>query len=88
MAYRVYEALRSGSFDSDTDVARHIGCQISYVCDVRLRYGLGRRSATIYVTLDPDDENIAWLVREAETANVTVKQMLNAILTDARLDNE
>lgn len=83
----IHAALMADPLADGREIARRVGCSDAYVSVVRGRYGLRPGFITTGILMS-DNENTKWLVREAQRNGVTVPQMLDAILTDARLDSE
>lgn len=67
----------------NADLARKLGVRPSYVSTVRQRHGyplMGNARFSL------DNENSEFIRKEADRHGVTPTQILNAIITDARLD--
>lgn len=83
----VLAAVKAAPLARNVDIARELGCTPSFVSTVRQRNRCLRvKFLATTVRLSP--ENDAWLFAEAERHGVSVSDLVNGIVTDARVEAE
>lgn len=68
------------------EIARAVGCSHQNVSQTLTRYGLGQRGDVLDLDATISADNIAWLRRESARLGVGYAVLLNAMITDARVD--
>jgi len=84
---RVLEQLRKTPHAKNKDIAALVGCTSPLVAKTRKRYGI-HRAKSIRATVIIKGANAVFLDKFAESANITAKEAINAIITDARIEDE
>lgn len=69
-------------------IARMVDCDKSYVYNVRRRAGLLPSSSRKPIIANLDRDNNIWLLAQARRSNVSLEEMLNSIITDARIEDD
>ncbi|GGG77686.1 hypothetical protein GCM10011415_28250 [Salipiger pallidus] len=78
--HKVLRALRSDPRQPVRTIAADLGVSASYVRAVKSRSGI--------TAGEMSPENLLWLKSQAARDNLTVPQLLNGLVTDARLEAE
>lgn len=79
----IIDYLLQGSDERTNDIAARFGSSASYVSKIRSDLGRGRYGA---LPVMASRENREFVIAEAKKSGVTVGEMINAILDDARLE--
>lgn len=72
----------------NVDIAKEIGVLPAYVSVVRQRNGFPTTSRATGSAITVSPANSQWVTKQALANGVTINQMVNAIITDARLEND
>jgi hypothetical protein len=95
MTKLILEELKANPRRTSIEIGEALGCRSGFVRSVACRNGIsfgrrrksdGRPQKQFYVA--PDVENRKWLEGEIERLGVTASVILNALITDVRLEEE
>lgn len=87
---RILHEIGEDPLRSASEIADASNCTPTYVRAVASRAGLsiGRPGNVGPQPFGLSSENLEWLKTEAQQAGVKIAQMLNAVVTDARVEQE
>lgn len=83
---RVLEEIEADPNRSALEIAAIVGCSHTLVYHIAKEWGVTVRKYTKSVSLL--DDNIAWVNHAARSSGVDVHELVNSIITDARLDEQ
>ena len=85
MTAKILRTVKADPTQRNVDIAKRLGCSSDAVGKVRHRYDV-KRPRVVVRPWRVSPENVLWLENEAARLHCTTHDLLNGILTDARLE--
>ncbi|TNE43412.1 MAG: hypothetical protein EP341_11360 [Sphingomonadales bacterium] len=89
IAKRIIAEIERDPFRTASEIGEAADATISYVATVSkrhgLRYGRPRKNIT---SAQLSDENKLWVTAQAKSLSITPGELINAVITDARIEEE